>query len=333
VDEHERRDGEIVSSPHRIDSATRAIRDDGSMPDLDPRLRAYVERAASAPPVAEIPLDLLRAGPLAELPEVWGQPEDVDRIDEIAIGELSARIYRPASDALLPALVWLHGGGWVVGTVDTHDPLCRAIANRTPCVVVAPEYRLAPEHPFPAGLEDARTTHAWVAGHAAELGVDPARIAVGGDSAGGNLAAAVALGARAAGVPLALQVLVYPVTDHSLDTPSYRRFATGLNLTRAKMEWYWARYLGAADPSSPDASPLRAEELAGVAPALVQTAEHDPLLSEGEAYAERLGAAGVPVTLTRYDGMIHGFIRMPALVGEAREAVDEIARALREAGT
>ncbi len=238
------------------------------------------------------------------------------------------RVYRPLSTEILPVVIWFHGGGWVVGSLDSHDPVCRALANRTPCVVVAVDYRLAPEAPFPAALDDSWAATQWVAAEALKLGADASRIVVAGDSAGGNLAAAVALRARDAGLELALQVLVYPVTDSDLDSESYTRLATGLNLTRAKMAWYWAQYLGGAEGSSPEASPLRAPDLAGVAPALVQTAEHDPLLSEGEAYAARLAEAGVPVTLTRYDGVIHGFIRMPALVAEADFSLAEIATAV-----
>jgi acetyl esterase len=302
------------------------------MADLHKNLQPYVDRASAGPSVWELPLDVLRAGPELEVPEIWGLPDEVDEVVDLLIpgpaGKLRVRVYRPLSTELLPVVIWFHGGGWVVGTLDSHDPVCRALANRTPCVVVAVDYRLAPEAPFPAAVEDSWAATQWVVKEALKLGGDASRIAVAGDSAGGNLAAAVALRARDSGLELALQVLVYPVTDSDLDSESYLRLATGLNLTRAKMEWYWQQYLGGADGSQPEASPLRAPDLAGVAPALVQTAEHDPLLSEGEAYAARLAEAGVPVTLTRYEGMIHGFIRMPALVAEADFALAEIASAV-----
>ncbi|MEO9174573.1 MAG: alpha/beta hydrolase, partial [Gaiellales bacterium] len=295
--------------------------------------KPYVERARLAPPPDDVPLAALRAGLLAELPESWGVPEDVDEVVDILIpgpgGDLPVRVYRPHSTGLLPGLVWFHGGGWVVGDFDTHDPVCRAIANRGPCVVVAVDYRLAPEHPFPAALEDSWVATEWVAEEALSLGMDATRIAVGGDSAGGNLAAAVSLHARRGALPVALQVLVYPVTDYDLDSESYERLGTGLNLTREKMAWYWSQYLGTDDGRHQDASPLRADDLSDVARALVLTAEFDPLLAEGEAYAEALRAAGVEVTATRFDGMIHGFIRMPALVDDAERAIDEIAAALR----
>lgn len=302
------------------------------MADLHPNLHPYVERARSGPPVWELPLELLRAGPELEIPEVWGLPDEVDEVVDLMIpgpaGKLRVRIYRPLSTEIMPVVIWFHGGGWVVGTIESHDPVCRALANRTPCVVVSVDYRLAPESPFPAGLDDAWAATQWVAREALKLGGDASRLVVAGDSAGGNLAAAVALRARDNNLPLALQALVYPVTDFDLDSPSYIRHATGLNLTRAKMEWYWGQYLGGADGLDPEASPLRASDLTGVAPALVQVAEHDPLLSEGEAYAVRLAGAGVPLTLTRYDGVIHGFIRMPALVAEADFSLAEIAQAV-----
>jgi acetyl esterase len=301
--------------------------------DLHPQLRAYVDRAAASPPAWEVTLDQLRAGPDAETAEIWGGGDYVDTVEERMIGgrggPLGLRVYRPQSDEPLPALLWLHGGGWVVGSLESHDPVCRYLASRTPCCVVAVDYRLAPEHPFPAGLDDAWAATEWTFREAAAIGADASRVAVGGDSAGGNLAAVIALRARDRAVPLALQVLVYPVTDFDLDTESYREHGTGLNLSRAKMEWYWRQYLDGADGLHRDASPLRAEDPAGLAPAVVITAEHDPLRSEGDAYAARLAEAGVSVAHTGYDGMIHGFIRMPALVEEALHALDEVVAALR----
>ena len=199
------------------------------------------------------------------------------------------RVYRPRSTTLLPVLVWFHGGGWVVGSLDSHDPVCRAIANRAPCVVVAVDYRLAPEHPYPAALEDAWAATEWVAREALSLGVDAPKMVVGGDSAGGNLAAVVSLHARGrrAACRCAMQALVYPVTDFDLASESYTRLGTGLNLTRAKMEWYWKAYLGDARRVAPGRLAAARGRSPGVAPALVQTAEHDPLVSEGEAYADR----------------------------------------------
>lgn len=300
---------------------------------IDPQLEAYIRRAASAAPAWETPLAALRAGPDVEVAEVWGDPPAVDVVEETTIagpgGPLRLRVYRPAADGTLPVLVWLHGGGWVVGSVDSHDPVCRHLAATTPCVVVAPEYRLAPENPFPAALEDGWAALAWTLLEADALGGDATRAAIGGDSAGGNLATVLARWARDRDVSLGLQALAYPVVDCAFATDSYRRHGEGLNLTRAKMQWYWKQYLAGADGTHEDASPLRALRLDGLAPALVQTAEYDPLRSEAEAYAARLADAGVPVTLTGYPAMIHGFLRMPALVPAALAGLAEVAAAMR----
>jgi acetyl esterase/lipase len=301
------------------------------MAPLDPGVRPYVERANEAPPVWEISLAEARGAIEVETLELFGPVDELSRVEDRLIdgpgGPLRVRLYRPDGDASQQAgLVYLHGGGWVVGSLDSHDPVCRAIARRTPCVVVSVDYRLSPENRFPAAVEDAWAATTWLRAHAGELEVD--RIAVGGDSAGGTLAAVVALRARDLGLPLALQVLIYPVTDHDLDSAGYARHGVGLNLTRAKMKWYWEQYLGSADGMAPEASPFRAADLGGLAPALVQTAEYDPLCFEAEQYAARLKAAGVPVSLTRYDGQIHGFVRLGALTPQAGRALDEVAAAL-----
>jgi acetyl esterase len=261
--------------------------------------------------------------------------EPVAQVEDRSIpgpaGELPVRVYRPvAGGAPVPALVYFHGGGWVVGNLDSHDPGCRAVANHAGCAVVSVDYRLAPEARFPAAAEDAYAATRWVAEHADELGVDPARLAVGGDSAGGNLAAVVTLMARERGGPeLAYQVLIYPVTDSACDTSSYEEFADGYMLTRADMLWYWDHYVGDQDRGQPYASPLRARDLRGLPPALVITAGFDPLRDEGESYAARLRDAGVPTILTRYDGVIHGFFGMIGTIDESRRAIDQVAHALR----
>ncbi len=302
------------------------------MAPLEPGARRYVDLVNAAPPIWEVPLDEARRGVDAETVEVFGPSDDAPEVEEQLIdgpgGPLRLRLYRPPGAGPRVALVYFHGGGWVVGSLDSHDPVCRAIASRTPCLVVSVDYRLAPESPFPAAVDDAWAATEWVADRAGELGVD--RIAAAGDSAGGTLAAVVARRARDRSLPLALQILIYPVTDHDLDSPGYVRHGQGLNLTRAKMEWYWDQYLAGADGGQPDASPLRAPDLRGVAPALVQTAEYDPLCHEGEEYGRLLEAAGVPVTLTRYEGQIHGFIRLGALTPQAGDALAEICAALRE---
>jgi acetyl esterase len=295
---------------------------------IDPGAQAYVDAVNAAPPVWEVTLEEARRGVDAETLEVFGPVDEVASVEDRGLaGGLRVRVYRPEADGPLPALVYFHGGGWVVGSLDSHDPVCRRVASRTPAVVVSVDYRLAPEHAFPAAVDDAWAATEWVAGTAAELGAD--RIAVGGDSAGGNLAAVVALRARDRGLRLALQVLVYPVIDADLDSPGYLGHGEGLNLTRAKMAWYWQQYLAGADGFAFEASPLRATDHHGVAPALVQTAEYDPLAYEGEAYAAALETAGVPVSLTRYDGQIHGFLRLGALCPRAFEALDEISTALQ----
>ncbi|MFQ5427224.1 MAG: alpha/beta hydrolase [Gaiellales bacterium] len=228
-------------------------------------------------------------------------------------------------------MVYFHGGGWVIGDLDTHDGVARALANRARSVVVSVDYRLAPEHPFPASIDDAWAATAWVAEHGPQ-GIDRDRLAVGGDSAGGNLAAIVARRARERDLDLRFQLLVYPVTDFDLGTRSYLDYAEGCGLSRDAMRWFWDLYVPSEQSrASPDASPLRARDVTGLPPALVQTAEFDVLRDEGEAYAARLEEAGVPVTLTRYDGLIHGFIRMPGVLDRASDALDEAAAALRAA--
>ena len=304
--------------------------------ELDPQARAYLETRQPLPLAGETVAEA-RLAVEAESERLGGPPEPVAAVEELSApspsGPVRVRVYRPEGKEPFAGLVWFHGGGWVVGSLDSHDRICRALCRRAGSLVCSVDYRLAPEHRFPAALEDAWAAMRWAADEAAALGLDPARLAVGGDSSGGNLAAAVALRARDAGVPLALQALVYPVTDHRFDTGSYEEFADGYGLTREGMRWFWEQYLGpGGDFSLPEASPLRAFDLRGVAPALVQTAEADVLRDEGEAYARRLEQAGVPATLSRYEGMVHGFLRHGGVVARAHAALDEIAAALRAAG-
>ena len=245
---------------------------------------------------------------------------------------LPIRVYRPSIGAVLPGLVWYHGGGWVFGDLDMSDGTCRALANAAECVVVSVDYRLAPETPFPGAVDDAYAAVDWVAEHADQLGIDPDRIAVGGDSAGGNLAAAVCLIARERGRPaICHQVLVYPVTDHRLETESYQTNGQGYLLTRTSMEWFWGHYLGDQDRAHPLASPLLADSLAMLPSATVVTAEFDPLRDEGEAYGERLRGAGILTTITRYHGMIHGFFGMADVIQAGRTARAQVAEELRVA--
>lgn len=293
---------------------------------LDPQARAYLDRLAAlgAPPPEEVSPEEARQQSEASAGAMFGPKEGVASIEDTVVEGIPVRLYTPTGQLAPPTLVYFHGGGWVVGSLETHDGTCRALASRSGCRVAAVAYRLAPEHRFPAALEDCWTVTRWAFGQGTA-------VAVAGDSAGGGLAAVVALRARDAGLPLAHQSLIYPVLDHRFDRDSYVRNATGYGLTAASMRHYWALYLGDADGANPEASPLRAASVAGVAPALVVVAEYDPLYEEGVAYAERLRAAGVPVRLSAYEGMIHGFVRMAAAIDRTQDLLDEIAAAVREA--
>ena len=250
-------------------------------------------------------------------------------------GDLPIRIYRPGLDArALPGLVYFHGGGHVIGSLDTHDAVARNLCNGAGCVVVSVDYRLAPEHRFPVAAEDAFAAVQWCATHGAEIGLDPRRMAIGGDSAGGNLAAVAALMAREAGGPaIRLQVLVYPVTDYGCDTGSYHTYAEGYGMLDARsMRWFRDHYLrGEADRLDWRAAPLRARDLSGLPPALLLTAQCDVLLDEGEAYAQRLRAAGVEVQYQECRGMIHGFFTMAPMIGGAVRAQALACDAMRRA--
>ncbi len=265
---------------------------------------------------------------------------EVGRVREVRaagpLGEIPLRVYRPAGvpeTTRLPVYVYFHGGGWVIGDLETHDVVCRQVTAEAGVCVISVDYRLAPEHAFPAAVDDAWAATRWIVAHAAELGVDAGRLAVGGDRAGGTLAAVVALSARDAGGPaIGLQVLIYPVTDLAAESRSYADLADGYMLTRDSMRWFKAQYLArAADAADWRASPIRAASLAGVAPALVITAGYDPLRDEGEAYALKLRQAGVRVDAVCFGGMIHGFVPMGRLIDSAFRAVTLIAGSLRQA--
>jgi acetyl esterase len=248
-------------------------------------------------------------------------------------GDLKLRIYRPVGEGPFPLLVFFHGSGFVLCSLDTHDGMCRNLCAGAGCVVVSVDYRLAPEHKFPAGLDDCVFATSWVSEHAAELEGDAGRVVVGGDSAGGNLAAAAALRIRDEGGPALLgQLLIYPVTDYyTPGTPSYRENADGYGLTRDTMVWFWDHYLSdPAEAAEPYASPLRARDLSGLPAALVVTAEYDPLCDEGEYYAAKLRAAGTAATTSRWDGMNHGFFFWVGRVDKAGDAMAESCAWLRE---
>ena len=304
---------------------------------VDPKI---VELLAEAEMIDPRPIEALsvaearaRGGSVNAAPAL--APEPVADVRDLVIDTLppiSARLYRPRSGTL-PLLVYFHGGGWVVGSVAVSDPFSRALANASGCAVVSVEYRLAPEDRFPAAADDAYAATRWSSDHAADLVIDPSRIAVGGSSAGGNLAAAVALMARERGAPaIAYQLLHVPVLDHDFDTPSYRANGAGFGLTLKGMKWFWDLY--APDPKmrdEPYASPLRAKDLSGLPPAHVVTAECDPLRDEGKAYATRLEKAGVATTYVEYPGMVHGFTGMAMSIPMGRTAIDDMGAALRRA--
>jgi acetyl esterase len=297
-------------------------------------VRALLEMmdAQGAPPLeTQDPVEA-RSARLEPMKLLNGEPDALGRVENLfapgPAGDVPLRLYASEHAGLRPALVYFHGGGFVFGNLDTHDAVCRALAKASGAVVVAVDYRLAPEHKFPAAVDDSYAATKWVAANAERLGIDASRIAVGGDSAGGNLATVIAMRCRDAGGPaLAAQVLIYPVTDVStFETGSHRELAEGYFLTRAGMEWFTGHYLASADHKRhPEVSPLLAPNLSGLPPALIITAEFDPLRDEGEAYAQRLQQAGVPVTLTRYPGMIHGFVSMRGVLSGGRQAIQEAA--------
>ncbi|MGI8665180.1 MAG: alpha/beta hydrolase [Jatrophihabitans sp.] len=276
-----------------------------------------------------------RAADLADIQASSGTPEAVHEVSESSFagrgGELPLRVFRPSAAEPLPALVYFYGGGWTLGQIATCDAICRTLANQVGCLVIAAGYRLAPEHPFPAAVQDCYDAVEWIAGQAKELGIDDTRLAVGGDSAGGNLAAVTTLLAKRQGGPgLAAQLLIYPNTRYGADTDSMRENDDPSMFNRRSVDWYWAHYL--ADPSDgldPLASPLLAEDLSELPPALVITAEYDPLRDEAEQYAQRLRADGVPTELSRYDGVMHGFFTMSGVLDSGRDAVSQAADFLR----
>ncbi len=302
---------------------------------LDPQMKALLDQMAAAnlQPFHKLTPQEARAARRAP----QGEPEAVAHVEDRTIpgpgGEIPVRIYVPKGNGPFGVLVYFHGGGWVVGNIEMTDQPCRMLTNAGRCVTISVDYRLAPEHKFPAGPEDCYAATKWAADNAAALNCDAARIAVGGTSAGATLAAAVALMARDRGGPrVAYQLLVYPATTSALDTPSHRQFAKDSYyiLSRADMEWFWGHYLGSeADRNNPYACPAYATTLRGVAPAFVITAEYDPLRDEGEAYAARLREEGVQVVLRRYDGVTHGFFGMPAQLDKAKAAIAEAGSALR----
>jgi acetyl esterase len=300
---------------------------------LHPQARGLLDQvqASGLPALNELPPDEARVQ-AAAMNEFVGEGPAVARVEDLVIrtsaGEIAGRRYAPEEPAA--TILWIHGGGWVICNLETHDAMCRLLAVESGCEVIAIDYRLAPEHPFPAALEDSWDALRWVAGRS---GGRP--LILGGDSAGGNMAAVCAIRTRDRGGPeLALQVLVYPVTDCDLDTASCREHGTGNEtfLTVDEMKWFWGHYI--ADPDArcnPEASPLRAEDLSGLPPAVVITAGYDPLCDEGTAYAKALESAGVPVTHHHYDDMIHAFFTLVNMIERGNEAVAQVGGEIRAA--
>jgi acetyl esterase len=305
---------------------------------LDPQAEAFLKEAAAAgaPPLESLPVpqarEMLRT--LFAAPEPREPVKKVeDRLIDAGSVKLPVRIYTPEATGPLPIFVFFHGGGWVLGDCESYDAPCRALANGAGCIVVSVEYRLAPEHKFPAAPEDCYAATLWTVRNAASLGADPSRVAIGGDSAGGNLTAVVAQMARdRGGPPLVCQVLIYPVTNYALDTPSYKANAEGYLLTKGMMDWFWNHYLGSpSDGANPYASPLRATNFAKLPPALLITAGYDPLCDEGAAYDAKLREAGVKVVYSNYPGMIHGFFSLAHILSKGKDLQAEISRELRKA--
>ena len=303
---------------------------------LDPDISRLLATVFAKPPAMPPDVAALRSAAESAPKLLGGEPEPVDDVRDASIaggarGVVPARIYRPAAKEPVPALLFAHGGGWVTGSLESHDRVCRQLANRLGAIVVAVDYACAPEHRYPAALDDVHAAWDWLQREAATLGADASRLVVGGDSSGGNLAAALALRLRRHGSPQpAAQFLLYPTVDRRAQSASYDRFAEGHNLTAAMMRWYWQAYDPDGQADDPELSPLAAGDVAGLAPAVVAVAAADVLRDEGLAYAGRLRERGVPVRLVACDGMIHGFLRWTGAVPAARAHVEAICAALRD---
>ena len=305
---------------------------DGVSLDSRQQLLLSLQERLGRKSLTELPLDEARME-YERVPRVLDDRIDIVAVNDFGIagddGEISVRLYRGADVDQLPVLVFFHGGGGVIGSLDSHDGLCRRLAHGAKCLVMAVDYRLAPEHPFPAGLNDARKALVWASDHIGRQGGDPGRVAIGGDSMGANFAAVLANDAAHGRLPQpCFSLLLYPMTDQSGTTRSRRLFDEGFFLTGDMIRWFDAHYRGAEPVSNPEISPLLAHDLEGVCPTFVATAGFDPLRDEGEAYLEHLRACGVTVQGRRYDGMLHGFVQMSGLAGP-RAALADISSRLR----
>lgn len=307
---------------------------------LDPAVQALLDQMAAnpAPKLWELPVADGRALYVAMSQMLEPQGVPIGKVENLTVpgpgGQIPIRVYTPMGGGTVqPAIIFYHGGGWVIGSLETHDALCRQLANAAGCKVVAVDYRLAPEHKAPAAFDDAFAAAQWIESNAAELEIDANSLAVAGDSAGGNLAAAVALAAKQKGAPkLSFQLLIYPTLQMRADTQSMKQHAEGYFLEKKTMDWFYDQYLAAdSDLNDPRLSPLAATDLAGLPRAYIVTAGYDPLRDEGKAYAEKLNRAGVAAVHVNYDGMIHGFFNMTAAVPAAKQAIADAAAALKEA--
>lgn len=308
---------------------------------LDPEVQQLLDliKAVGRPPLDSLPPPEAREAYKAGRTILQPEPAEVALVRDLTVpgsgGPVPVRLYRgigTGGGQKLPCLVYYHGGGWVIGDIDSHDVICRRLANGANCAVLSVDYRLAPEHKFPAAFDDAVTAMRFAVDHAEQIGVDPTRVAVGGDSAGGNLAAAAALVARDAGLALTYQVLIYPVTDMTMSLDSYRRVTDGFPLVARTMEWFVGHYLrDEADKHDWRASPLHAASLSGTAPAIVIVAAHDPLADDGLAYARRLEQDGVRVISSYFSGQMHGFVSMGKVLRASDTALETISAALRNA--
>jgi acetyl esterase len=303
---------------------------------LDPHIRHLLDTVFNVPPGAAQPdVAALRKAAEEAPKRLGGSPETLASVIDDHANEgsraIPLRIYRPETRSAPPLVLYAHGGGWVTGSLDSHDRVCRMLANRLPAVVVAVDYRCAPEHVYPAALDDVDSAWIWARANAARLGADGTRFIVAGDSSGGNLAAALALRLRARHAALPdLQLLLYPALDSTCSRDSYREFTTGYNLSGPQMAWYWDVYRAGSATDAPELSPLAAGDLSGLPPAVIAVAECDVLRDDGLHYARALESAGVPVRVVDCEGMIHGFLRWGGAVPAALTWIDAIAAAARE---
>jgi len=303
---------------------------------LAPEIKAFLEKQAAAglPAVWEAPLSEIRAntqGRMATSGPVEPVREVINRFIPGPTADLPIRIYRPTDNPSAPAIVHFHGGGFVLNYLDMYDASMTRLANQSGFTIIGVHYQKAPEHPFPIPFDDCYATLLWVIANAKALNIDPEKIGVAGDSAGANLSSAVALKARDENISLAFQVLIYPCNGRVFTTDSYEKMATGYGLTTQAMKWFWDQYLqGTQHDHNPYAVPMTARDFTGVAPAIIITAEYDPLLSDGEQYAALLHRDKVPVLYRQYDGMIHGFFTITAVTPTAKEAIDFVAEELKK---